>query len=207
MTGKPIYQPKNNVGQQIAILESDQDVFDTLAVLLRLDGFDVLRAETSDDLINSIVSSRPLAVILPITLRGVSLVKTIATIKHARLGCEIIGLADKEAPELAVAAMKAGARDVVFRPYSSERIITLVRELAKKRMLYDPLGRVMYMGVGALSPREREVMDNLIDGLTNREIGDLLGISPRTVEVHRAKILRKLGARNVADLTRIVVSA
>ena len=60
-------------------------------------------------------------------------------------------------------------------------------------------------GVGSLTPREREVLARVIAGASNKEAGRTLGISPRTVEVHRSRIMDKLGARNAADLVRIVL--
>ena len=60
-------------------------------------------------------------------------------------------------------------------------------------------------GVDSLTPREREVLARVIGGASNKEAGRMLGISPRTVEVHRASIMDKLGAKNAADLVRIVL--
>ena len=60
---------------------------------------------------------------------------------------------------------------------------------------------------GALTPRERDVLDQLVAGASNKEAGRTLGISPRTIEDHRANIMKKLGARNAADLVRIVMTA
>lgn len=63
------------------------------------------------------------------------------------------------------------------------------------------------VGLGVLSPREREVFGHITDGSSNSETGRLLGISPRTVETHRARVMDKLGARNTADLVRIRIRA
>jgi DNA-binding CsgD family transcriptional regulator len=60
-------------------------------------------------------------------------------------------------------------------------------------------------GAGLLTPREREVLARVVAGASNKEAGRALGISPRTVEVHRARIMGKLGAKNTADLVRIVL--
>jgi DNA-binding CsgD family transcriptional regulator len=60
-------------------------------------------------------------------------------------------------------------------------------------------------GAELLTPREREVLGHVIAGASNKEAGRTLGISPRTIEVHRARIMDKLGAKNTADLVRIVV--
>jgi two-component system response regulator FixJ len=61
-------------------------------------------------------------------------------------------------------------------------------------------------GADALTPREREVLAAIVAGGSNKEVGRTLSISPRTVEVHRARIMAKLGAKNTADLVRIVVA-
>ena len=66
-------------------------------------------------------------------------------------------------------------------------------------------GQAETNGVGSLTPREREVLARVIAGASNKEAGRTLGISPRTVEVHRARIMDKLGAKNAADLVRIVL--
>jgi DNA-binding CsgD family transcriptional regulator len=71
------------------------------------------------------------------------------------------------------------------------------------RCTFDGLADVK--GAELLTPREREVLGHVIAGASNKEAGRTLGISPRTIEVHRARIMDKLGAKNTADLVRIVV--
>src|SRR6476661_7711937 len=68
-------------------------------------------------------------------------------------------------------------------------------------------GEIDFPGHGLLTPREREVLAQIAEGASNKEVGRRLGISPRTVEVHRARIMEKIGARNAADLVRIVLSS
>jgi DNA-binding CsgD family transcriptional regulator len=63
-----------------------------------------------------------------------------------------------------------------------------------------------FPGQSLLTPREREVLSQIAEGASNKEVGRRLGISPRTVEVHRARLMEKIGARNAADLVRIVLS-
>ena len=67
-------------------------------------------------------------------------------------------------------------------------------------------GRARCAGYESLTVRERDVLERIIRGSSNKEIGRQLGISPRTIEVHRARIMMKLGAKNVADLVRLVLS-
>jgi DNA-binding CsgD family transcriptional regulator len=65
---------------------------------------------------------------------------------------------------------------------------------------------MQFPGQERLTAREREVLEEIVGGCSNKETGRHLGVSPRTIEVHRARIMAKLGARNVADLVRIVLS-
>jgi DNA-binding CsgD family transcriptional regulator len=67
-------------------------------------------------------------------------------------------------------------------------------------------GGMQFPGYNDLTPREREVLKQIVGGFSNKETGRKLGVSPRTIEVHRARIMAKLGAKNAADLVRIVLS-
>ena len=112
---------------------------------------------------------------------------------------------------MAVSAIKAGAHDFFEKPFHGEAVIERVREaVAARRKRSEDRGssRLSYRFAGAdlLTPREREVLEQIAHGASNKEAGRSLGISPRTIEVHRARIMEKLEARNTADLARIVFS-
>ncbi len=86
-------------------------------------------------------------------------------------------------------------------------MIARVREAVAKRRRAAEAGSklgVRFSGADLLTPRERDVLEQIAHGSSNKEAGRELGISPRTIEVHRARIMEKLGARNTADLVRIV---
>ena len=111
----------------------------------------------------------------------------------------------------AVEAVKSGAFDYLVKPFDARGIVTRVgNAIAAFAKLHTPAngGSVSYEFVGAalLTPRERDVLAQIAGGASNKEAGRRLGISPRTVEVHRARIMEKIGARNAADLVRIVLS-
>lgn len=95
----------------------------------------------------------------------------------------------------AVAAMQAGASDALTRPLTRRGLDTALAQAFARRPSIDVAGR--------LSSREREVLDGLAQGLTNKLIGIKLGISHRTVEIHRAHLMRKLGARTLTDVLAI----
>lgn len=111
---------------------------------------------------------------------------------------------------LAVRAMRAGAVDFLEKPYTEERLLEAVQaalamggEAAQRRAEAARAGAQ----VAALSPREREVLGCLVQGMANKVVAHNLGISPRTVEVHRANLMEKLGARSLPDLVRIGLAA
>jgi two-component system response regulator FixJ len=111
---------------------------------------------------------------------------------------------------IAVAALKAGAADFLEKPFDDERLISAVRAaLATSQAAQQQA--VAAAGIAArlasLTPREREVLDLLVAGNPNKTIAYDLGASPRTVEVHRARVMEKMGVRSVAELVRLVLAA
>ncbi|MBF0679430.1 MAG: hypothetical protein IR164_10890 [Devosia sp.] len=117
------------------------------------------------------------------------------------------------APQLdaAVTAMKLGATDVVGKPIDTENLLTIVRdELRRDVHLGTTKGgarAIEVRGFAQLTPREREVLQLIANGQSNKEAAGTLDISHRTIEVHRARVMEKLGARNTAELMRIVLTS
>src|SRR5690606_31671704 len=113
---------------------------------------------------------------------------------------------------MAVEAIKHGALDFIEKPFDADTVLTRVREAVaawRERHQDGSMKDVMtlqFPGHDLLTPREREVLAQITGGASNKEAGRKLGISPRTIEVHRARIMEKLGARNAADLVRIVLT-
>jgi FixJ family two-component response regulator len=106
--------------------------------------------------------------------------------------------------------MKTGANDVVTKPVDTERLIRAVLDALRQDVHLGAVdgGKrlVEIRGFAQLTPREREVLQLITNGQSNKEAGRELGISPRTIEVHRARVMEKLGAKNTADLMRIVLT-
>ncbi len=111
---------------------------------------------------------------------------------------------------LAVQAMKAGAVDFIEKPFSDRTLLAAVRE-ALARYAHDCVLQNSNNEVQAklqrLTPREREVLDGLISGLPNKTIAYGLNISARTVEIHRANLMAKMGASSLPELVRMVLLA
>jgi two-component system, LuxR family, response regulator FixJ len=111
---------------------------------------------------------------------------------------------------LAVRAMKAGAVDLIEKPFASEAIL-IGLEAAFARLAgpaaQDPGADAAARKLDLLSARERDVLGGLLAGLPNKSIAYDLGISPRTVEIHRARVMDKMGARSLSELIRLALAA
>jgi two-component system response regulator FixJ len=111
---------------------------------------------------------------------------------------------------LAVRAMKAGALDFIEKPFAAETILDKAKSglncLGAPRQV-DELTAMAMARLRLLSPREREVLDGLLTGLSNKSIAYELGISPRTVEIHRARVMEKMGVRSLSELVRMGLAA
>jgi two-component system response regulator FixJ len=111
---------------------------------------------------------------------------------------------------LAVQAMKRGVVDFIEKPFDDKAFIGSVRralKIGQKSRSHTAETRAAQTLLALLTPRETSVLAHLVNGLSNKMIGCELGISPRTVEIHRAHIIYKLHASGLSDLVRITVSA
>ncbi|MGD9648306.1 MAG: response regulator transcription factor [Pirellulales bacterium] len=108
----------------------------------------------------------------------------------------------------AVAAMQQGALDYIEKPFSRQQLLDRVHQAIdqdrQRRKLVAQQQHVRWL-IASLTTREREVLDQVVEGRLTKEIARQLGISPKTVEVHRANVVRKMGADNIAELIRIVM--
>ena len=104
----------------------------------------------------------------------------------------------------AVQGMKNGAIDFIEKPYDSEVLLETVRYALN---LASAPAQNLDAAFPGLSPRERQVLQHLMEGLSNKETARVLGISPRTVEIHRANLMRRTGARNLAHLLQLALGA
>jgi two-component system response regulator FixJ len=106
--------------------------------------------------------------------------------------------------------MKAGAADFLEKPFGDEQLLTAVSgAVAINRRVRDEAAAVAdtMRRLATLTPREREVLGHLVAGQPNKTIAYDLGSSPRTVEVHRARVMEKMGARSLPELVRMTIAA
>ena len=202
-------QETHQSNRTIHIVDDDAAVRDALSMVFEMEGFTVRAHETGDAFVEDALSTPPACVLLDVHMPGRSGMDILKTLNADRYPAPIFIISGQGDIPLAVAAIKQGAFDFIEKPFDADTVVRRVNEAIDKSYNGDDpiLGEdINFPGVDLLTPREREVLSLITSGASNKEAGRRLGISPRTVEVHRARIMEKLGARNAADLVRIVLS-
>jgi FixJ family two-component response regulator len=211
MNDELYYHSFLNRDRLVHVVDPDPATCEALSVLFRLEGFQTAFSLNAQGLFSSLGSRRPDVVVLNIELEDGEGLNALRRIKGMRTGTPVFMVADRPNVDLAVNAMKSGANDVVAKPIDTERLVRAVRDALRRDIHIGAVqgGRrpIEIRGFNQLTPREREVLQLITNGQSNKEAGRELGISPRTVEVHRARVMEKLGARNTADLMRIVLTS
>jgi two-component system, LuxR family, response regulator FixJ len=195
---------------EVFVVDDDAAVRDALMVALRSEGFAVETFKDAKTFLNVIRLRSPAAVVLDVMLPDESGLDILKTLKTEAYPAPIVLISGHADVPMAVEGIKLGAYDFIEKPFSMDALLNQIKSAIStqaKKDSRDPgdidLGHI---GGSLLTPREREVLREIATGASSKEAGRILGISPRTVEVHRARIMDKLGARNAADLMRIIFS-
>ncbi|MBN8967235.1 MAG: response regulator transcription factor [Rhizobiales bacterium] len=193
----------------VFIVDDDQTVRETLALLLRIEGFSTQSFSGDGAFLAAVRIASPACVVMDLNPPGRSGLEILKDLSNLKCAAPIIVMSGKSDIATAVAAMKHGALDFLEKPFAASAILERVRDAVatyRRTSAASLYGLSDFPGCHLLTSREREVLGQVAAGASNKEAGRRLGISPRTIEVHRARIMDKLGARNAADLMRIVLS-
>lgn len=199
-------------GGIVCVVDDDEVIRDVLSAVFDANGFSVETFESGDRFLETGPSLAPACVLLDVLMPGRSGLDVLKELNGRGGGAPVIMISGSADIPMAVDSIKHGALDFIEKPFDPETIVRRVEAAlgasaarAEARAVTDE--SVDIPGSENLTPREREVLSLISGGQSNKEAGRQLGISPRTIEVHRARIMEKLGARNAADLVRIVLSA
>ncbi len=193
----------------IHIVDDDPSVRDALSIVFDLEGFTVKTFETGEAFMAGVGSEMPDSVILDVHMPGQSGIEILRSLHAQGFSNPIFVISGQGDIPMAVEAIKQGAHDFIEKPFDMETVVGRIREAiaaSRRSRPAEDNQSATFPGAHELTPREREVLNEITAGASNKEAGRTLGISPRTIEVHRARIMEKLGARNAADLVRIVLT-
>jgi FixJ family two-component response regulator len=193
----------------VFVVDDDASVRDALSLLLKREGFLPRGFADGQSFLEAVDETLPACVVLDLNLPDRSGLELLEDLRQLKFPPPVIVISGQSDLKMAVTAMKRGARDVLEKPFAANVLIDRIRDIVAThhRMTNGHIeGLANFPGREMLTSRERDVLSQVAHGSSNKEAGRRLGISPRTVEVHRARIMDKLGAKNAADLMRIVLS-
>jgi len=194
----------------IHIIDDDAAMRDSLAFLLDVNGFEPQVYESADAFLKGSTVDVARCVVSDIRLPGMTGVELVRKLKGGGSKCPVILITGHGDVALAVEAMKAGAVDFIEKPFDDEALLGAIRS-ALQASPVEPDGSSVRKEAEArladLSPRERDVLQGLVAGKINKVIAHDLRISPRTVEVYRANLMAKTGARSMSELMRLALAA
>ncbi len=195
----------------VYIVDDDEAVRNSLSVLLESKGYTVRSFASAPEFLAAAPSLPIGCLIVDIRMPEMDGLELGEHLRARALEFPMIVITGHADVPLAVQAMKAGAIDFIEKPFASETMLDSLAA-ARSRLAASPSERHPATAAAAarlalLSPREREVLEGLLAGLPNKSIAYDLAISPRTVEIHRARVMDKMGARSLSELIRLALAA
>jgi two-component system response regulator FixJ len=198
------------VASLVHVVDDDAAMRDSLAFLLGTAGFAVELYEAGTSLLDRLANPAQGCVLTDIRMPDVDGLELLRRLRAGGYMLPVVMMTGHGDVPLAVEAMKLGACDFIEKPFDDEALLQALRSALERggsAETVDPTLREFIRRVGTLSERERQVLDQLVAGGTSKEIGRTLDISPRTVEIYRAKLMAKTQATSLQELVRWAVLA
>jgi two-component system response regulator FixJ len=197
--------PDNTV---IHLIDDDEDVRRALVFLLGTAGHAVKVYESAILFLEKHDGSQGGCIVSDVRMPGMDGMQLLRRLQEMGVKSPVIIMTGHGDVGLAVEAMKAGAVDFIEKPFPDEALLNAIRSaLARNRSVSAGDVEEVRARMATLTTREREVLDGLLAGHPNKTIAYDLGLSPRTVEVHRANVMTKMGASSLSALVRLALSA
>jgi len=194
----------------IHVVDDDAAMRDSLAFLLDVNGFQPKTYESANAFLSAAATGAASCVISDIRMPGLSGIELVRALKSRGEACPVILITGHGDVALAVEAMKAGAVDFIEKPFDDAALLSAIRAALDTRAAKvgdSAAKKEAEVRLADLSPRERDVLLGLVAGKINKVIAHDLNISPRTVEVYRANLMAKTGARSMSELMRLALAA
>ncbi|OZB20648.1 MAG: DNA-binding response regulator [Marinobacter sp. 34-60-7] len=198
-----------DIQQTVYVVEDDEAVRDSLELLLKSDGKPVKTYESANAFLKEYSDKMAGCIVLDIRMPGMDGMELQKKLNDKHSILPIIFVTGHGDVPMAVDAMKEGAVDFIQKPYREEALLekieaALTQDLEQRKSLDEK--QEIVRRVKSLTPREREIMDRMIAGQANKVIAIELEISQRTVEIHRSRVMHKMGTHSLAHLVRMVLS-
>lgn len=194
----------------ICVVDDDEAMRDSLRWLLESEGYRVAVYPTAERFLAGSVSDQVSCLLLDVRMPGLSGLELQQELNRRGVSFPVIFITGHGDVPMAVNALKSGAFHFIEKPFNDTQLLKLIgRALdashsasVERNQGYSAAARLK-----TLSPREKEVMDLVVSGFRNKQIADELGLSIKTIEVHRARVMEKMQARTLAELVQAIVAA
>jgi two-component system response regulator FixJ len=191
---------------QLALIDDDEAVLDSLRLYFVRQDIKTSCFASADDFLGAIEREERFdCIVSDVRMPGMSGLDLVHHFNREGLTLPIVLITGHGDVDMAVAAIKIGAFDFIEKPFDEARLLASIRHAAEKGRQREQDSTeldALQSRFETLSTRQRQVMELAVAGLSNKEIGAKLKISPKTVENHRAWVMERIGARNIAELVR-----
>jgi len=195
---------------KVYVVDDDEAMRDSLGFLLGSADFDVTIFESAQHFLDAVSGIGFGCVLSDVRMPGIDGIELLKRLKASHSTFPVLIMTGHGDVPLAVEAMKLGAADFVEKPFEDDRLIGMIDAAlrqAESSARTEAATLDVTARIAALSPRERQVMDGLIAGLSNKLIAREYDISPRTIEVYRANVMTKMQANSLSELVRLAIRA
>lgn len=199
-----------NPGGTVHVIDDDDAVRDSLAMLLEASGFSVTAYASAEAFLGGLEQASSGCVVTDVQMPEISGLELLRRLSDRLTEFPVIVLTGEADVPIAVEALKNGALDLIEKPYSGETVISAVRQALTQLEANNSRASRRndnVQKIAALSSRERDVLEGVLKGGSNKEIARDLGISPRTVEAYRANLMMKMGADSISELVQMALEA
>jgi RNA polymerase sigma factor (sigma-70 family) len=196
-------------GTEVFVVDDDEAVRRSLCWLVESADHPTAAYASAEDLLDSFDPSGPGCVVTDVRMPGMGGLSLLSEIVARTRLVPVIVITGHGDIQMAVAAMKDGAFDFVEKPFEDKALLAVVeRAIDESKRRHDQRARDkdLWDRLDRLTPREHQVLERIVDGLSNRVVAEDLNISEKTVEAHRAHIMEKMDATSFADLVARVVT-
>jgi two-component system response regulator FixJ len=200
----------STANRTVFVVDDDDAALDSLVMLLRSDGLNPSGFSSALEFLDVLPPDALGCIVSDVRMPGMDGVELVKTLKQRHCLLPVILITGHADVTVAVQAMKAGASEFVQKPFESELILRLVRAaLEENEEAMDASSRRtrVLRRIESLTARERQVLDLIMEGASNKAIASGLTISPRTVEIYRANVMSKMRADSLSELIRMTLAS
>jgi RNA polymerase sigma factor (sigma-70 family) len=193
----------------VFVVDDDQAMRNSLKWLIESVGVQVESFASADEFLRHYQAGRPGCLVADVRMPGMSGLDLQDYLVEHGIRIPVVIITGHGDVPMAVRAMKSGAVDFIEKPFNDEALLDAIRRAVafeEQQRSYESEHHQVQQRLASLTPREHEVMDMVTEGKSNKEIANTLGVSAKTIEAHRARVMEKMHAGSLAELVRMALT-